>query len=590
MFEQLEPRNMLTTLIGTPGDDVFAAGPGWATLNDVEYIGDYDFDGGAGYDVASLYDTPGDDVFIARPGSAELGAIQVVNSEVIHGYAKAGGNDVARLEGSDNDDTGIGKVFWGKLFGEDYFLRAKFFETVEMQGREGVDTGSLFDSVANDVAILYPGDATLFGQLYSQTLRAFDYVHAYALNGGYDVAHLYGDRYTGRETYTRMFGEGTVNRAKFFDEVMANRERVNAPVYEGVAGTTMTLTGTHVLRRSIQLGDGDTLNGDATLMRGNTVQKNFTQNAQEGVIRLSVPNTTGYRLGDELTVLAYATGVEYVIVSDLGPDWIDIENPLSRTYTTVRGAAVVNYFPLVRAVGTGIIIQGLTLDGNRDPSVLQWQIIGGGLIHMEATDSVIRGVTVVDSPSTGILLKNGRDNLITDSVIVQSYGHGIILDQEIDTVVQYTAMSYNGGRGNGDGILVNGGAGHLIRNSLAQHNERYGLHPAGELTRGGVWRDNDASFNGSNGFHFCHNNFDILVTGNTLNNNGRSGIGGLGRGGEYTDRYNIVTGNVATGNWRYGIETNGGSDNVITFNDVRDNRRGGILLVGNHTVSDNLEN
>lgn len=163
-------------------------------------------------------------------------------------------------------------------------------------------------------------------------------------------------------------------------------------------------------------------------------------------------------------------------------------------------------------------------------------------------------------------------------------------DQEIDTRVEYTTPSYNGDRGNGDGILVNGGADHLIRNNLAQHNERYGLHPAGELTRGGVWRDNNASENGSNGFHFCWNNFDILVTGNTLNNNGRSGVGGLGRGGEYADRFNIATSNTATGNWRYGIEMNGGRDNVITFNDVRDNRRGGILLIGNHTVSDNLEN
>ncbi len=60
---------MLTTLFGTPGDDIFSAGPGWAILNDIEYVGDYDFDGGAGHDVASLYDTPGDDVFTARPGS-----------------------------------------------------------------------------------------------------------------------------------------------------------------------------------------------------------------------------------------------------------------------------------------------------------------------------------------------------------------------------------------------------------------------------------------------------------------------------------------------------------------------------------------
>ena len=576
---------MLATLIGTPGDDVFAAGPGWANLNGTAYVGDYDFDGGAGWDVASLYDTPADDVFTARPGSATFGEVSVENCEIIHGYAKAGGNDVAHLSDSDSDDIFIGKVTWGKLYGEGFYLRAKFFETIEAEASKGKDHGRIYDSQDDDIVTMRPGDVTLFGPSYSQTLKAFDYVHAYAKGGGYDTAHLYGDQYTGRPDYTRMFGDDTVNRAKFFEEVMANRERVNAPIYEAVAGTTTTLTGTHVLRQSIQLGDSDTLMGDATLTRGNTAQKNLTQDAREGAIRLSVPDTTGYRLGDELTVLAYKTGTECVIVANLGSDWVDIENPLSKMYTVANRAAIVNYFPLIRAVGIGITIQGLTLDGNHDPAVLQWQIIGGGLIHMEATNSVIRDVIVINSPSTGILMKGGRDNLVAYCIVSDSYGHGFILDQEIDTTVEHTISSFNGR----DGILVNGGAGHLIQNNLTRFNVRYGLHPAGELTRGGIWRDNDASENGSNGFHFCYSNFDILVQDNVLNNNGRSGIGGFGIGGPYADRFNIVTGNIATGNWWYGVETNGGSDNTITFNDVRGNRLGGICLVGNHIVKGNLE-
>ena len=588
-FQQLEQRNMLATLIGTPGDDVFAAGPGWANLNGTAYVGDYDFDGGAGRDIASLYDTPGDDVFTVSPGAATLGRVSVENCEIIHGYAKAGGDDTALMTGTTGEDWGIGKVTYAKLVGVGSYLRAKFFETVEMEGGGGDDWGKLYDSVGDDVAILRPGDATLFGPVHSQTLRAFDYVHTYAKRGGYDTAHLYGAKYSDGDNWSRAFGEGTVNRAKFFEEVSAGRERVNAPAYDEVVGETTTLTGTHVLRRSIELGSGDRLDGDATLTRGNTVQKNLAQDAQEGVIRLSVPNTSGYRLGDELTVLAYKTGGESVIVANLGPDWIEVENPLSRTYTVANGAAVVNYFPLVRAVGTGITIEGLTIDGNRDPAVLQWQIIGGGMIHMEASNSVIRDVIVVNSPSTGILMAGGRDNLVAYCIVSDSYGHGFILDQEIDTTIEHTISSFNGGRGNGDGILVNGGAGHLIHNNLTRFNERYGLHPAGELTRGGVWRDNISSSNGSNGFHFCWNNFDILVTGNTFNHNGRSGVGGFGRGGEYGDRFNVVTGNTATGNRKFGIETNGGRDNIITFNDVRGNRLGGVLVVGNHIVEGNLE-
>ena len=589
-FEQLETRNLLATLMGTPGDDVFAAGPGWATLNGTDYIGDYDFDGGAGQDTASLFDSPGDDVFTARPGAATLGATSVVNCEFIHGYAKAGGVDVAYLLDSAGDDTFVGEVEWGKLFGDGFFLRAKFFEKVEADASEGLDIASLDDTIADDVVIMKPGDVTLFSPLIDHTVRAFDYVHAYARDGGYDTAHLYGDYYTGLETYTRMFGDdGTVNRAKFFEEVAANRERVNAPVYEPVVGEVTTLTGTLILRRAIELGSGDTLTGDATLTRGNTAQKNVAQDALEGAVSIFVPDTTGYMLGDELTILAYNnSGAECVIVVGLGPDWIAIESPLSGTYTVANGAAVVNYFPLVRAMGTGITIEGLTLDGNRDPAVLQWQIIGGGLIRMEATNSVINEVTVVNSPSTGIFLDGGRDNAIMYSEVTNNFGHGVILEQEIDTRVEYTTLSYNGDRENGDGILINGGAGHIVAHNLARQNERYGLHPAGELTRGGTWSDNDASENVSNGFHFCYSNFDILVTGNTLHNNGRSGVGGLGVGGEYADRFNIVADNVATGNGRYGIETNGGRDNTIINNDVRGNQLGGVLIVGDHIFEGNL--
>ncbi len=85
-FEQLEPRNLLALILGTPGDDVFSAGPGWAMLNGTEYQGaEVSFDGQDGKDTARLFDSAGDDVFTARPGSAEMGGIRVTNCEVIHG-------------------------------------------------------------------------------------------------------------------------------------------------------------------------------------------------------------------------------------------------------------------------------------------------------------------------------------------------------------------------------------------------------------------------------------------------------------------------------------------------------------------------
>lgn len=593
-FERLEPRCLLSlTLFGTPGDDVFDAGPGWAELNGVEYRADeIIFDGLGGNDTASLYDSPGDDVFVARPNEAEMGGIRVSNCEVIHGYAKAGGNDVARLHDSPGDDVFITKTDWGKLYGEEFYLRAKFFETTEGYASEGTDVASLNDSASDDVAHLRPGDVTLFGpEAGTKRALAFDYVHTYGRYGGQDVAHLYGERYTTRATYCRMFGEGYVNRAKFFEEVLANRERVNAPTYELVAGETITLVGLHTLRRSIEIGSGTTLTGDATLTRPDRVQAELTEEAQVGDTTIHVTSTAGFEVGDELGLFSYGNTSSWVVVADLGPDWITVETPLDHSRDTADLAAVVNYFPLIRAVGTNITVDGLTLDGNHDLSTHQWQIAAGGLIYMEATNSVVRNLTVVDAFSHGVLLLGGRDNLIENTTVLRSRGHGIVLDEEIDTTVRFCTSSYNGYRISkvlGDGILVNGGANHLIENNTTNYNQRYGLHPAGTLTTGGDWQFNTANYNRSNGFHFCYNNFDLLVTGNTLNHN-KSGVGGLGLGGEYGDRFNVVTENEATGNRRYGIETNGGSDNVITCNDVRDNEMGGVLVVGDHLVSENVE-
>lgn len=592
-FEQLEPRNMLSlTLFGTPGDDVFAAGPGWAKLNEVEYRADeIVFDGLGGNDVASLYDGPGDDIATAQPGKASMGNNSVKNCEIIHLYAKEGGNDVARLYDSMGDDTFITKTTWGKLSGDGFFLRAKFFETIEGYASGGVDVASLNDSIGDDIVHMKPGDVLMFSpDLGDKRAVGFDYVHAYSRYGGRDTAHLYGDYYTATPVYCRMFGDGYVNRAKLFEEVLANRERVNAPIYQTPTSETITLVGTHTLRRSIEIGDGVTLTGTATLTRHDRNQAELTAIAQTGDTTIYVDSTAGFQVGDELGLYAYGTTPSWVIVSTVGSGWITLEMPVQGLYEPSAGAAITNYFPLVRAIGTNITIEGLTLDGNHDLTTDQWKITGGGLIHAEMTNSVIRNVTVVDAYSTGILLRGGRDNLIENTTVLRSRGHGIFLDQEIDTTIRDSVSSYNGyqiTKALGDGILVNGGANHLIENNVTNYNQRYGLHPAGELTRGGIWQDNEASYNRSNGFHFCYNNFDILVTGNNLHFN-RSGVGGFGLGGEYADRFNTVTGNWAQGNRRYGIETNGGGDNVITFNDLRGNVLGGILVVGTHTVYGNI--
>ncbi len=97
------------------------------------------------------------------------------------------------------------------------------------------------------------------------------------------------------------------------------------------------------------------------------------------------------------------------------------------------------------------------------------------------------------------------------------------------------------------------------------------MHPGGELNAAASGRNNVSRDNGNNGFHFCWDNFDILVAGNLLEGNGRHGVGGLGLGGLFGDMFNTVSGNVIRNNARCGIEVNGGSDNFLIGNTIVDN-------------------
>lgn len=645
-FEQLEPRWVLSglTLTGTDGDDEFAAFPGLAILNGVEYAAEHvTFDGGGGYDTVSLYDSPGDDLLVAGPDGAEMTgdgfSMKVTNAEMIHGYAKAGGQDKAQLYDSPGDDVFISKTDWARLLGQGYSLRAKFFEEVEAFASDGIDEASLNDSPGNDVFYARPDEATLFNGA-SYNVKGFDYVHGYARYGGYDIAHLHGsaddDWFVGKPEWAKLRGDGFFSRAKFFEEVTAYGEggRDTAHLYgsgqdkfvqkpefsrlEGhdfsiraaqfddvqkhgigelsapiVEDSTVVLTGFQTLRRSITVESGTTLTGDAVLTRPDRVQAELTSNAERGDTLLHVTSTAGFQPGDELGLFAYGTQSTWIIVAEVGPDWIRTQEPISGQYDTVDSASLVNYFPLIRATDVvNVTIDGLTLDGNFDLSNGQWRIVGGGLIQWDNVEaSTIRNTTIQNAPATGVLLARGKDNLIENITVVRSRGHGILLDEEIDITVRNFTSSWNGyqiSKTLGDGILVNGSSNVVVENGVTENNRGNGLHPAGDLTRGGRWTGNTARYNGVYGFRFCYNNFDLLVEGNVLAENERSGIGGLGAGGIYGDRFNMVIDNIARGNVLYGIETNGGSDNTIVGNDFRDNGRDGMLVNGDHVIRDNL--
>ncbi|RMF96114.1 MAG: hypothetical protein D6741_11075 [Planctomycetota bacterium] len=139
--------------------------------------------GGGGDDVASLFDTPGDDHYTARPFAASMTPregneyrIDVTDFRYIHAYKTAGGVDVAELFDSPGDDRFIAKPTYGRLFSDDYVVRAKFFDYVHAYAGEGNDTATLYAAAAASVE-WYPVFTKVTDVTGLRRAKYFDAVH-----------------------------------------------------------------------------------------------------------------------------------------------------------------------------------------------------------------------------------------------------------------------------------------------------------------------------------------------------------------------------------------------------------------------------
>jgi len=183
---------------GTPGDDTLVSQFRDVTLsraNSSLRVRGYKtvtVDGSSGgTDVAHLYDSSGDDLFIADPLEAILicpsFTIKVQAFDYVHAYSVTGGRDVAQLKGSDGDDSLVGWPEWTKLSGSNYFLRAKFFEEVQVDSGAGFDSAILYDSPGADNLVATGTTLTLSGNFgsisYLNQLQNFEKVQVKSRGG-----------------------------------------------------------------------------------------------------------------------------------------------------------------------------------------------------------------------------------------------------------------------------------------------------------------------------------------------------------------------------------------------------------------------
>ncbi len=571
----------------------------------------------------------------------DLATVRVQQFRYVHAYARSGGEDLAHFYDSPGDDQFVGRPDWAAMTTPFGYTRAKFFETAHAYAREGgSDTAWLYDSPGSDVLTARPYYTRLSGDHFQNRVETFDQVFALAVNGGNDRADYHASR--GQDLFSAVGGTtdfvfaetGTTVRAWGFDAEEAwldsedqvnhaaarwtlHQDEIRTMVYaedyydpsdatlgfqaaidalpdEG--GIVILPAGTYTLRAGLVLRSNVTLRGHAegtTLVRANHVSSWLATGARPGDIELHVQSTAGFRPGDEIGL--FISGADtpiYRRVTSVLSDRLVLDRPLDDSVASYPpGAEVANLFSLVHTrreyEGSAVqnaVVENLALDGKAAADYARWRVSADSVIHLRfAENSVVRNVQVRNSFSSGIVFEQGRDNLVENAVVENSRRDGIALGWERDTIIRNSTVRGSGSgmanSGWGEGILVNGGWDIRVEGNLTENNVGKGLHPAGDLTIGGIWLNNVSRYNGINGFHYCNNNFAVWAIGNDLYGNGDSGISGLGLGGDFGDRFNVIRENRIHHNQRHGIFINGGMDNFIQRNDIYENsqRRPGLL-------------
>jgi parallel beta-helix repeat protein len=595
------------------GDDTFHATPTEATmLGDgythrvVGFDGVHAYARAGGYDIANLHDSSGDDTYVATDTWGKLYGddflVRAKFFDSVHAYADAGGYDTAQLNGTSGTDTFESRPTHSWLRGDGYEHRVGAFDYVYAKASTGPDEALIYDSDGTDLVVAEERSVTLTEDTTGTVRQALGF-NTVTTRLQQETDQVVVAEEPDIELRIERPGDETVVYAA--DYLDANsptwgiQDAIDALPEEG--GVVILPEGTFTLRQGLLLRDGVTLRGagDATvLMRPDHEETRLTITAATGATYVEVESTDGFQVGDDISVLAYGQSnvAHHTIVKiEPGKIYLDVPIAVSGTYAPDDTASVVNYFPLIRTawdyegiVTADVVVEELILDGNMDESTEAWRVGAPSLLHLEgAVDAVVRNVTARNANAGGILLIGGHDNLIENVTVEKVRGHGIFTFEEADTIISAATVRQAGyaTRGvSGDGIFVVGSSDIRVENSLVEGSLRHGLHPGGDLNRGGVWINNTSRDNGSNGFHFCWDNFDMVVTGNVLEDNGRYGVGGLGLGGEFGDCFNTVSDNLIRGNAREGIQVNGGSYNTIVGNTIVDNsllgtgRFSGILL------------
>jgi parallel beta-helix repeat protein len=243
--------------------------------------------------------------------------------------------------------------------------------------------------------------------------------------------------------------------------------------------------------------------------------------------QITLADPSGFRVGDGVAISDDSQGSGFgvttaTLTAQLSPDTFRISAPLYFDYMVAQKAAARRTFPVVGGWQVkDVVIEGLTIEGNRAKSEPLDGCRGGGIYLFESENVSIRRCTV---------------------------------------------RGYNG-----DGISFQVSSHVTVEECLSENNAGLGLHP-GSGSQYPILRANRSIGNGGDGLYVCWRVKHGLFEGNEVR--GNQGVG-ISIGHKDTD--NLFRGNTITGNRMAGLlfrsesEAMGAHRNTFEENTILDN-------------------
>jgi len=325
------------------------------------------------------------------------------------------------------------------------------------------------------------------------------------------------------------------------------QEAINALPESG--GIVWVPPGVYPLRRHVHLRRNVAIRGagsSSLITRTPEVFSALMSEAQAGETSVQVESPAAFTVGMEVSVFDtaqhgwYAT---HAFIDDISGNRLSLDRPIHRPCLLERNGTVAHAFSaFVGWEVSGCELEGLCIDGGNT---------SGQSLFADFTVSAIHLVRTMDARVTRCVVRHWP----------------------------------------ADGFSVQGGAGAMVTDCLAEGCLGHGFHPGTSLQHS-LWTNNMGRNNGRDGIYFCMYVRHSVVSGNTFYGNGRHGIGGLGDGG---DQYNVVANNTCVSNAHHGIEASRGQNNTISSNICLNNSQGepgkysgiGLIDVTGMTVSAN---